>query len=109
MRNQHENARLQQCPIAMGGRYGAGLDLIAGTGAKELSQSFQSTDRERENTMLENTNPFDDEIEKQAISGDTAEFSGRSRWDDFFLTLKLVGIALAILGAIWGIEFLQKD
>jgi hypothetical protein len=69
----------------------------------------QSTDRERENTMLENTNPFDAEIEKQPIWGDTAEFSGRSRWNDFFLTLKLVGIALAILGAIWGIEFLQKD
>lgn len=76
---------------------------------KNSHRGFQSTDRERKNTMLESTNPIDDEIEKQATSGDTAEFSGRSRWNDFFLTLKLVGIALAILGAIWGIEFLQKN
>ena len=61
-----------------------------------------------ENTMLENTNAFDDEMEKQTVPGDAVESSTHSRWDDFFLTLKLVGIALAILGAIWGITYFQS-
>jgi hypothetical protein len=42
-----------------------------------------SADRRKENTMLENTNPFDDEMEKQTVPGDAAELSTHSRWDDF--------------------------
>jgi hypothetical protein len=52
--------------------------------------------------------PWADEMEKQGVPEDAAELSTRSRWDDFFLTLKLLGIALAILGAIWGITYFQS-
>ena len=52
--------------------------------------------------------PSADEMEKQTIPEDAAELSTHSRWDDFFLTLKLLGIALAILGAIWGITYFQS-
>jgi flagellar biogenesis protein FliO len=59
--------------------------------------------------MVGNTNPFDDEMEKQTTAGDATELPTHSRWDDFFLTLKLVAIALAILGAIWGITHFQSS
>ena len=52
--------------------------------------------------------PSADEMEKQWIAEDSVELSTHSRWDDFFLTLKLLGIALAILGAIWGIRYFQS-
>ena len=53
--------------------------------------------------------PLADEMEKQGVVlEDAAELSTHSRWDDFFLTLKLLGIALAILGAIWGITYFQS-
>ncbi len=52
--------------------------------------------------------PWADEMEKQWVAEDAAELSTHSRWDDFFLTLKLLGIALAILGAIWGITYFQS-
>ena len=61
-----------------------------------------------EDTMLENTNPFDDEMEKQTVPEGAIESSTHSRWDDFLLTLKLLGIALAILSAIWGITYFQS-
>lgn len=52
--------------------------------------------------------PWADEMEKQWVPDDEAELSTHSRWDDLFLTLKLLGIALAILGAIWGITYFQS-
>ena len=52
--------------------------------------------------------PSEDEMEKQWVSEDATELSTHSRWDDFFLTLKLLGIALAVLGAIWGITYFQS-
>jgi len=52
--------------------------------------------------------PLTDEMEKQWVPEDAAELSTHSRWDDFFLTLKLFGIALMILGAIWGITYFQS-
>ena len=52
--------------------------------------------------------PLEDEIEKQWVPEDAAELSTHSRWDDFFFTLKLLGIALAVLGAIWGITYFQS-
>jgi len=52
-------------------------------------------------------------IENKADSptdcSDTVELPRRnSVRDDFFLTLKLIGIAAAILGAIWIIEYLKS-
>ena len=52
--------------------------------------------------------PLADEMEKQWVPEGAAELSTHSRWDDFFLTLKLLGIALAILVAIWGITYFQS-
>jgi len=52
--------------------------------------------------------PLEDEMEKQWVPEDIAELSTHSRWDDFFLTLKLLAIALAILVAIWGITYFQS-
>lgn len=72
---------------------------------KQLSEDCKTLGRE-ENMMLENTNTCEDEMEKQTILADTAELSKHSRWDDFFLTLKLVAVASAILGAILGIDYL---
>jgi hypothetical protein len=52
--------------------------------------------------------PWEDEMEKQWVPEDADELSTHSRWDDFFLTLKLLAIALAILSAIWGITYFQS-
>ena len=52
--------------------------------------------------------PWVDEMEKPWVPEDAAELSTHSRWDDFLLTLKLLGIALAILSAIWGITYFQS-
>lgn len=52
--------------------------------------------------------PLGDEMEKQRVPEDAAELSTHSRRGDFFLTLKLLCIALAILGAIWGITYFQS-
>lgn len=44
----------------------------------------------------------------RVVLTDAGDLPKRSRRDDFFLTLKLVGIAIIILSVIWGIEYLQN-
>ena len=58
--------------------------------------------------MLKNTKSVEDEIEEQRSTTDTSELPKHSQWDNFVLTLKLIGIVLTILGVIWGIEVLKN-
>jgi hypothetical protein len=55
--------------------------------------------------MLKNAPPLADELEKQTIPTDTPKLPKHSQWDNLVLTLKLIGIALAILG----IEYLKNQ
>jgi hypothetical protein len=64
--------------------------------------------RKKKKLMLKNATPLADELEKQTIPTDTPKLPKHSQWDNLVLTLKLIGIALAILGAIWGIEYLKN-
>jgi hypothetical protein len=58
--------------------------------------------------MQQNTNLTESEMERQTIPTDTAEIPKLSPWDEFLLELKFVGFALAILGLILGINYLQS-
>jgi flagellar biogenesis protein FliO len=57
---------------------------------------------------MQNNEPLEARPSSQTIPSDTVKLRKHSKWDDFFLTLKLVGIVILILGAIWGIEYLQS-
>jgi hypothetical protein len=53
--------------------------------------------------------PNDTSVQKMAakekVPTDTDDVPKYSRWDNFRLTLQVAGIALAILGALWGFEY----
>lgn len=52
---------------------------------------------------------IEDKTETRTSCSDTVELpKHNSIREDFLLTLKLVGIASAILGAIWVIEYLKS-
>jgi flagellar biogenesis protein FliO len=57
---------------------------------------------------MQNNEPLEARASSQTIPSDTVKLRKHSKRDDFFLTLKLVGIVILILGAIWGIEYLQS-
>jgi hypothetical protein len=46
--------------------------------------------------------------EKQLIPSDTAELPKPSRWEEFVLTLKLMGFAAVVLALIWAIEVFKN-
>jgi hypothetical protein len=48
------------------------------------------------------------EAEKQLIPSNTAELPKASRWEEFALTLKLMGFAGLVLGLIWAIEVFKN-
>lgn len=53
--------------------------------------------------MIRDKASFNDELTGGA---DEPQIRKRnSTWGDFFFTLRLVGIALAVLGAIWAIDY----
>lgn len=53
--------------------------------------------------MIRDKASLNDELLRGADHAETSKRS--SAWGDFFFTLRLVGIALAVLGAIWAIDY----
>jgi hypothetical protein len=85
------------------------VSITVQDGCRLLQNLLSADSTERKTTMLKNADPLEDEIEEQTSFTDTSELPKHSQWDSFVLTLKLIGIALTILGAIWGIEILQNQ
>lgn len=59
--------------------------------------------------MTQHKTLIEDRADSRTNCSDTVELPRRnSVRDDFFLTLKLIGIAAAILSAIWIVEYLRS-
>jgi hypothetical protein len=78
-------------------------------GKSPLMDEHRPLTAEKGNTMLKNATPLEDELEKQTIPTGTPGLPKHSQWGNLVLTLKVIGIALAISGAIWGIEYLKNQ